>query len=156
MNKHLLNLWKDLWKNPSIKSGEAFEDHVADEFFPDHLYEMLHRTHDVNTNTRRFIRSSLNPDFHFEIRNTNIQFWVECKHRENNRDSSTINVFKGDQLKLYKTYKNCFLLLCTYRYDDQFYYLVPMKDIKWDNLFLSFSKQLSGKITTSCFAWINS
>ena len=129
-----------MWKNPSIKSGEAFEDDVADVFFPEKLYEMLHRTHDVNTNSKRFIRSSLNPDFQFEIQNTNIQFWVECKHRENNSNSSTINVFKGDQLKRYHSFQNCFLLLCTYRYDEQYFYLVPMREIKWDNLFLSFLK----------------
>lgn len=77
MNKHLKNIWTDIWKDSSIKAGEEFEDDCADIFFPDELYEMLHRTHDVNTNSKRFIRSSLNPDFHFEIRNTNIQFWVE-------------------------------------------------------------------------------
>jgi hypothetical protein len=140
MNKHLMNLWKDVWKNPSIKAGEDFEDGVADEFFPDDLYEMLHRTHDVNTNSKRFIRSSLNPDFQFEIRKTKIQFWIECKHRENNSDSTSINVFKNDQLKRYQSYPNCFLLLCTYRFEEQYFYLVPMADIKWDNLFLSFLK----------------
>jgi hypothetical protein len=140
MNKHLLNLWKDLWKNPSITSGEEFEDFVADEYFPDNIYEMLHRTHDVNTNSKRFIRSSLSPDFRFEIRKANIQFWVECKHRENNFDSSTIHVFKNDQLRRYQSYPNCFLLLCTYRFDEQMFYFIPMKAIKWDNLFLSFLK----------------
>jgi len=140
MNKHLLNLWKDFWKNPSIKSGEAFEDDVADLYFPDDLYEMLHRTHDVNTNAKRFIRSSLNPDFQFEIRGTNIQFWIECKHKENNADLSTISVFKPGQLKRYQTYTNSFLMLCTYRYDEQMFYLVPFSHIKWDNLFISFLK----------------
>lgn len=138
MNKHLLNLWNEFRKNPSVKSGEAFEDDVADYYFPDELYEMIHRTHDVNTNTRRFIRSSLNPDFQFEIRGTSIQFWIECKHRENNSDSSTIQVFKPGQLQRYKSYKNAFLMLCTYRYDNQMFYLVPFSEIKWDNLFLSF------------------
>jgi hypothetical protein len=140
MNKHLMNLWKDVWKNPSIKAGEDFEDGVADEFFPDDLYEMLHRTHDVNTNSKRFIRSSLNPDFQFEIRKTKIQFWIECKHSENNSDSTSINFFKNDQLKRYQSYPNCFLLLCTYRFKGQYFYLVPMADIKWNNLFLSFLK----------------
>jgi hypothetical protein len=30
--------------------------------------------------------------------------------------------------------------LCTYRFEEQYFYLVPMADIKWDNLFLSFLK----------------
>lgn len=140
VNKHLQNLWKDLLKNPSIKSGEDFEDEVADEYFPDNLYEMLHRTHDVNTNSKRFIRSSLNPDFQFEIRGSNIRFWVECKHRKNNFDGTLISVFKPGQLKRYQSYKNSFLLLCTYRFDKDFLYFVPFSHIKWDNLYLSFLK----------------
>jgi hypothetical protein len=138
MNKHLINLWKDFWKNPSIKSGEDFEDFVADEYFPDNMYEMLHRTHDVNTNSQRFIRSSLNPDFQFEIRKTNIQFWVECKHRENNYDQSIISLFKPGQLARYKSYKNAFLLLCTYHHDEQLMYFVPFSHIKYNDLYLSF------------------
>lgn len=140
MNKHLKNLWKDYWKNPSIKAGEDFEDEVADEFFPDDLYEMLHRTHNVNTNRERFIRSSLYPDFQFEIRKTKIQFWVECKHRENNSDATKISVFKSGQLKRYQSYPNTFLLLCTYRFDYDYLYFVPMSHIKYDNLFMSFLK----------------
>jgi hypothetical protein len=140
MNKHLLNLWKDLIKNPSIKSGEAFEDDVADSFFPDNLYEMLHRSHDVNTNAKRYIRSSLWPDFQFEIRNTNVQFWVECKHRENNSDSSKIDIFKPGQLDRYKSHFNTFLMLCTYRHEEQYFYFVPMWHIKFNDLFISFLK----------------
>jgi hypothetical protein len=146
MNKHFISLWKDFIKNPSITSGEAFVDDVADNFFPDDLYEKLHRTHDVNANSKRFIRSSLNPDFQFEIRKTNLQFWVECKHRENNYDNTTINVFKPGQLDRYKSYSNTFLLLCTYRYDQQFMYFVPMWHIKYNDLFLSFLKPYQLKL----------
>jgi|SRR5882724_7763437 len=138
MNKRLLTHWDYFWKNQSIQSGEDFEDDVADEFFPDDIYEMLHRTHDFNTNRKRFIRSSLHPDFQFEIRDSNIQFWVECKHRENNRDATLINVFKNGQLSRYQSYENAFLLLCTYRFDEQYMYFVPFAHIQWDNLYLSF------------------
>lgn len=140
MKKHLKNLWRDFIKNPSIKAGEEFEDEVADEFFPDDLYEMIHRTHDVNTNRDRFIRSSLYPDFQFEIRKTNIQFWVECKYRANMSDSSTIQVFSPGQRERYQKHSNCFLMLCTFRHDEDFIFFVPMWEIKWDNLFLSFLK----------------
>jgi hypothetical protein len=151
MKKHFSNLWKDFIKNPSIKSGEDFEDDVADNFFPDDLYEMLYRTHDVNTNSKRFIRSSMNPDFQFEIRGTNIQFWVECKHRENNYDDSIISVFKNDQLRRYQSYKNCFLLLCTYRFDDRYLYFVPMWQIKYNDLYLSFLRTYELKLDPPIF-----
>jgi hypothetical protein len=137
MNKHLLNFWKDLKKDYSIKAGEQFEDDAADIFFPDETYEMLHRTHDVNTNSKRFIRSSLNPDFQFQIRETRIQFWVECKLRFNNSDDALINVFKPGQLQRYKQYEHTFLFLETYRYDDQYLYFVPMWHLKYDRLYLN-------------------
>jgi hypothetical protein len=151
MNRHLLNLWGDFWKNPSIKAGEDFEDFVADAFFPDDMYEMLHRTHDVNTNSKRFIRSSLNPDFQFEVRETGLQFWVECKHRENNYNDSIIHVFKEDQLNRYQSYHNCFLLLCTYRFDSQYMYFVPMWHIQYESLYLSFLKDYEIKMNPPIF-----
>ena len=61
---------EELW----IKSGEDFEDDAADIFFPDNVYEILQRTHNFNTNRKRFIRSSLNPDFQFKIRDSKINF----------------------------------------------------------------------------------
>lgn len=138
MNKHFGNMWKDFWKNPSIKAGEEFEDEVADYFFPDDIYEMLHRTHDVNANAKRFIRSSMWPDFHFEDRKSGIQFWVECKLRQNFSDDSLIPVFNQGQLKRYQSFENCFLMLCTFKNDEQYFFFVPMNDIKWDNLYFSF------------------
>jgi hypothetical protein len=98
---------EDLW----IKSGEDFEDDAADVFFPDDLYEIVQRTHNFKTNIKRFIRSSLNPDFQFEVRDSNIKLWVECKYRENKLNLDYVNVFKSGQLNRYKSYENSFLLL---------------------------------------------
>src|SRR5690348_13371122 len=92
----------------NIKAGQRLENRVADRYFPDDIYEMLHRTHDFNTNRKRYIRSSANPDFQFEIRHYGIQFWVECKRRENNWNKSEIEVFKDNQLARYKKFPNCF------------------------------------------------
>jgi hypothetical protein len=126
--------YQELW----IKYGEEFENDVADEFFPDETYEMLDRTHSFNANRKRFIRSSLNPDFHFEIRELKKDFWVECKFRENKQDLEFIKVFKTGQLERYMSFKRSFLLLCTKRQRIQYLYLVPIKHIKGDILHFSF------------------
>lgn len=138
MNKHISAIWKDLIKDPSIKNGEKFEDDVADYFLPEDLYDLIHRSHDVNTNSKRFIESSLWPDFQFRVKGTSIEFWVECKWRGNNFDKTKIDVFKKDQLSRYKNHYNTFLLLCTYFHNEECYYFVPMWHIQYDSLFLSF------------------
>jgi hypothetical protein len=125
---------EELW----IKSGEDFEDDAADIFFPDNIYEMLQRTHNFSTNNKRFIRSSINPDFQFEIRDSKIDLWVECKYRENKLDLGYVNVFKFGQLKRYKSYENSFLLLCAKTHGEQYVYFVPFSHLKWDNLYFSF------------------
>lgn len=138
MNTSFNNLWNDRPENPYLKNAEDFENNVADEFFPDNTYEILHRTHDFRTNAKRFIRSSMAPDFHFEIRNTNIQFWVECKHRQNYYNEMQLEVFKPGQLTRYKSYPNSFLFLGTYLDGQRHLYFVPFYKIKWKILFFSF------------------
>ena len=137
MRKHFSNIWKDFIKNPDIKDGEDWEDDVADFFFPADLYDLIHRSHDVNTNSRRYILSSLWPDFWFRDKKSGIEFRVECKLRNNYRESDLIDLFKPGQLQRYQQFENTFLLLCTYFDDQEHYYLVPVWHIKYDKLYRS-------------------
>jgi hypothetical protein len=125
---------EELW----IKSGEDFEEDTADVFFPDNIYEILQRTHSFITNSKRFIRATLNPDFQFEIRDSKINFWIECKFRENKSDIDYVNVFKFDQLSRYKSYENSFLFLCAKYNGEQYLYFVPMAHLNSDRLQFSF------------------
>jgi len=122
----------------SIQSDEGFEVDAASRFFPDDLYEILHTTHDYHADTKRYIRSSQEPGFQFEIRNSKVNFWVECKYCENKSDSDTMKVFKAGQLNMYKSIENSFLFLCTKQHGEQSNYLIPFNHISGDDLNFSF------------------
>ncbi len=128
------------YKGPgSVKSAEELEEETADIFFPDNLYEMLHRTHDFNTVQKRFIRSSLNPDFHFEIReDPRLNFWVESEFREIHQFNEFINVFNDEQLNRYQSFGNSFLFLCVKIQRELYYYFIPFNHIRTNDLHFSF------------------
>lgn len=137
MNKHLIAFLKDIFKPRSIKNGERFEDETQDYWFPEEHYRLINKTHDVNTNSKRYVESSLAPDFEFVIRNAHIKFHVECKYKDNATNRNTLDVFKPGQLTRYKGYRNTFIFLCTYINDNRCYYFIPVWHIKYDNLYIS-------------------
>src|SRR3954470_5552800 len=123
----------------TIDPDDSFEEYVSETFFPDYLYEMLHRTQDSRINKNRFIRSSLNPDFHFEIRNEpGKHFWIECKHLEIDGTPDVIHVFKNDELFRFKSFENSFLFLCLQIGREEQYFFVPFNQIRSDELYYSF------------------
>ncbi len=123
----------------SVKSSEELEEETADVFFPDNIYEMLHRTHDFNATQKRFVRSSLNPVFHFEIREeTKMNFWVESEFREIDQFNGFINVFNEEQINRYRSFENSFLFLCVKIQREQYYYFIPFNHIKTNDLHFSF------------------
>jgi hypothetical protein len=128
------------YKEPeTVDPDESFEEYASETFFPDHLYEMLHRTQDSSISKKRFIRSSLNPDFHFEIRNApGKHFWVECKYLEIDQIHDAIHIFSNDQLHRFKAFENSFLFLCVKIQREQYYFFVPFNQIKSTELYFSF------------------
>jgi hypothetical protein len=92
---------------------------------------MLHRTQVSGMNKKRFIRSSLNPDFHFEIRNEpGKHFWVECKYLEIDQIHEAIHILNNDLLNRFKTFENSFLFLCVKIQREEYYFFVPFNQIK--------------------------
>lgn len=68
--------------NPtSYSKGEAFENFVEKILFPSNHYEILHKTQDIRQNSKRYVRSSLKPDFQFKCKTTGKIFYVEAKFR---------------------------------------------------------------------------
>lgn len=119
--------------------SDDIEAETADTFFPDDVYEMLHRTMDTKEGNKRFIRSSLNPDFHFEIREKpGINFWVECKFMEIGQFSEKIELFTPGQLIRYKSFGNAYLFLSVKIQREQYYYFVPFNQIKTNEVHFSF------------------
>jgi hypothetical protein len=128
------------YKGPnSVRTSGELEEETADVFFPDNLYELLHRTHDFNAEQKRFVRSSLNPDFHFEIREERkMKFWVESKFREIHQFNEFINVFNDEQLNRYQSVGNSFLFLCVKIQRELYYYFIPFNHIRTNDLHFSF------------------
>ena len=122
-----------------VDPDESFEEYASETFFPDYLYEMLHRTQKAGMNKKRFIRSSLNPDFHFEIRNdSGKHFWVECKYLEIEEMHDAIRILNNELLHRFKTFENSFLFLCVKIQRKEYYFFVPFNQIKSTELNFSF------------------
>jgi len=64
----------------SFKKGKQFEQ-LAEKFFPASTFDLIHRTADYRDNCRRFVESSLKPDFMFRDKLSGKCFYVECKFR---------------------------------------------------------------------------
>lgn len=65
----------------SFKKGELFEKYIEEVIFPETHFEILDKTSDSDQNTRRFVRKSLEPDFHFRCRVSGKSFYIEAKWR---------------------------------------------------------------------------
>ena len=65
----------------SYQKGDLLENFVNDNLFPDSHYVLVHKTHDHFQNSKRFVESSLKPDFGFRCKNTGREFYVEVKLR---------------------------------------------------------------------------
>lgn len=122
-----------------VKPGPEFEaSSEAARFFPKDLYQILHSTHDYSADASRYIRSSPDPGFKIEIRNTQVNFWVECKYFENKQDSENVQVFNEGQLSMYKEVENSFLFLCARLRGEVNNYFIPFHHISSNDLNFSF------------------
>jgi hypothetical protein len=121
-----------------VKTDEIFEVDEAERFFPRDLYKIINPVQEIKTNHKRFMKSSVNPGFQFEIRKSKVNFWVECKYRENTPNTDLINIFSGEQLKIYKSFRNSFLFLSAKKQGEQNYYFIPINHIPSESLNLSF------------------
>ncbi|MBA2861609.1 hypothetical protein [Methanococcus maripaludis] len=68
-------------ENLSFEIGEAFENFVAEQLFPDHHFVLTHMTPNFAMNSKRYCESSLKPDLGFRDKKTGKEFYVECKFR---------------------------------------------------------------------------
>ncbi|MCC6288097.1 MAG: hypothetical protein IT249_09435 [Chitinophagaceae bacterium] len=133
----------DLEKPQSHKDGDRWEKMVEGKIFVRGEYDLLHKSHDSLTNTKRYVETSLLPDLKFRCRKTRKEFYVECKYRSG-LVAGRIEWAKDYQLKRYREIKEpVYIALC---YDDlnndtALYYVIPLKDIKYTGLYPSAIKQ---------------
>ncbi|AIJ05347.1 hypothetical protein JH146_0497 [Methanocaldococcus bathoardescens] len=63
------------------QKGEEFESFVLNNLFPEKYFELLDMTHNFETNSKRYVKKSLKPDFLLKDKKTGKIFYVECKYR---------------------------------------------------------------------------
>ena len=94
---------KEVSKPESFEKGEKFESYVRDFIFPLKDYDLVHKTHDFNSNDGDYVESSLKPDFKLRDKRNGQEFYVEVKWRKGtyNRQNK-IEWCNKNQLKRYK------------------------------------------------------
>jgi ABC-type multidrug transport system fused ATPase/permease subunit len=70
-------------KIEAFKKGEEFENYVENNLFPEKYFILLSKTHNYETNNKRYVEDSLKPDLKFRDKKTGKIFYVECKFRSN-------------------------------------------------------------------------
>src|SRR5262249_14608856 len=106
--------------------GIDVEQYAFNTFFPDTIYNTIHRNRWFkNINDTKIIEGGFTPDFQLEVKNDDLEFYVECKCRENKYGWKQVTVFNPGEPDRYKEIKNCFLLLCAYDKYELRFFLVP-------------------------------
>ena len=90
-------------KPASFIKGEEFENYVRKYIFPKSDYDLVHKTHDYNSNNGDYVESSLKPDFKFRDKKNGNEFYVEAKWRRGvyNKENK-IDWCNQNQLRRYK------------------------------------------------------
>ncbi|MFA6618858.1 MAG: hypothetical protein WCT23_07310 [Candidatus Neomarinimicrobiota bacterium] len=102
-SKGIKALTNELNKPDSFVKGEEFEEYVRKFIFPISDYDLIHKTHDFNSNNGDYVESSLKPDFKFRDKKSGKEFYVEAKWRSGvyNRENK-IEWCNEKQLRRYK------------------------------------------------------
>jgi hypothetical protein len=128
-----------------FKKGEKFEEYT-ESFFPEEDYDLLEKTHNTKTNDKRFVESSMKPDFKFRDKKTRKSFYVESKYRSALFNNKVEWCKDLNQLKRYQEYnKECpvFILIGfggKSSYPDEVY-LIPLAEAKYTGLYPSVLKK---------------
>lgn len=137
----------------SYKAGQKFENYVRKKLFIDKYYDLLDRTHDYNTNSKDYVKSSLKPDFKFRDKWTKKEFYVEAKFRSTRLFKGKINWCNESQLKRYQEYNKetpVFLILGMGENPDlpEFLSLIPLSSAKYTGFFPNYAEQFEIKLDT--------
>ncbi|AEH06351.1 hypothetical protein [Methanothermococcus okinawensis] len=129
------------------QKGEAFESYVLNQLFPEEYFEILDMTHNFETNSKRYVKKSLKPDFLLKDKKTGKIFYVECKYRSKLYQDKFHWAKSNEQSNRYRTIEKeeniqtyiAMGLGGTPENPDNIY-LMPLKEIKYNALFPSILK----------------
>ena len=173
MLKKVLNVFQDFIdfivldreeykKKLAFKKGKEFELYVLDNLFPEKYFELLEMTHDHNTNSKRYVKSSLKPDFLFKDKKTGKIFYVECKYRSRLYKDKFHWAKNEEQFQRYKDIESnenipvyIAMGLGGSADNPDKVFLMPLKEIKYIDLYPSVLKNWEIKNIYDVFRIIN-
>lgn len=129
-------------KPESFVKGDEFESYIRNEMYLQEDYDLIHRTHDYTANKGDYITTTKEPDFKFKSHKNGKEFYVEAKYRSAFYKQA-IEWCKPFQLKRYreidkKTPVWVVIGVGGSPDDPTHVYEIPLKEIKYPKLFLSF------------------
>lgn len=128
----------------SFRKGEKFESYT-ESYFPESHYTLVERVHDFKVNSKRFIESSLKPDFKFRDKKNNKCFYIESKYRGDLFKNKVEWCKDLNQLRRYQEYnKECLVFILIglggTTYNPEKVFLIPLSAAKYTGLYLSLLK----------------
>lgn len=138
-----VSFYKEIAKPTSFLKGEDFENFLRKKIFPRKDYHLLMKTHNFHENKKDFIESTLYPDFLFNEIKTDKEFFVEAKYREKLNFEDKLEWCKPYQFKRYKKYNDDIPVFIAIGFggrpaNPHRVFIVPLEEIKYNDLFLSF------------------
>lgn len=123
--------------------GMRFENYVLDLFSRDY-FSIVEKTHSAETNQKRYIESSVNPDFVFRYTPSGEMFAVECKFRSRLNVEGLLSWSYPDQMKRYQEFSNTrkipvFIVIGLGGIDNdpENLFNIPLEDAKYPSLYPS-------------------
>ena len=139
--------------------GKRFENFILDKF-DERYFTVVEQTHSYQTNEKRFVESSNNPDYVLRYNPSRQEFAVECKYRSH-LTNKMLEVCKQHQLDRYREFAMkrkipVYLVVGLGGIDDypDDLFVIPLEQMKYPSLYPSIFSQFS-KNPNNNFYWKN-
>lgn len=153
----IVDILKEKFSNSPEWKGMRFEKFILSKF-DSRYFDLVEMTHSWNTNSDRYVESSLNPDFLFRYNPTGEEFAVECKFRSGLNSVGMIEWSNPKQFKRYIDYSNnakipVFVVIGFggVDTDPDKLFVIPLVEIKYPSLYISVCKKYEKNARTNFF-----
>ncbi len=138
--------------------GKRFEKFII-EGFDEKQFTIVEQTHSHQTNSERYVESSMNPDYILRHNRSKSEFAVECKYRSSLDPKGMLNWSNPAQLSRYKAFAAkrkipvyIAIGLGGVDTDPEDLFLIPLEEAKFPALYPSQFKMFSRNPNTD-FYW---
>ncbi len=129
--------------------GTRFEEYLLD-LFPEHQFDVIEMTHSFKRNEKRFVESSLKPDYILRHKKSGQVFAVEAKYRSGLNPKGMLEWAKPYQLDRYREFaqkeKIPVYIAIGFAGDDddpKDMFLIPLEEAKFPALYPSVFQKFS-------------